>query len=65
MNKYIVNKWINMACEYIYIYIIHVYIYIYNYISEYHSLSLISFDKPVDAKSSSSSHIIIISTNLL
>lgn len=27
MNKYIVNKWINMACEYIYI--IHVYIYIY------------------------------------
>lgn len=47
----------------IYIYIIHV--YIYNYISEYHSLSVISFDKPVDAKSSSSSHIIIISTNLL
>lgn len=62
MNKYIVNKWINMACEYM-IYIIHVYIYIYNYISEYHSLSVISFDKPVDAKSSSSSH--IISTNLL
>lgn len=63
MNKYIVNKWINMACEYIYIY--NTCIYIYNYISEYHSLSVISFDKPVDAKSSSSSHIIIISTNLL
>lgn len=61
MNKYIVNKWINMACEYIYI----IHVYIYNYISEYHSLSVISFDKPVDAKSSSSSHIIIISTNLL
>lgn len=50
-----------MACEYIY----NTCVYIYNYISEYHSLSVISFDKPVDAKSSCSSYIIIISTNLL